>query len=92
MEVKLFANLAEAAQVRAVSLEVSDEATVGDALDELFAHHPAIREEILTADGELQDHINILIDGSNISHATASLETTVDREAEIAIFPPVSGG
>ncbi|MFC7202202.1 ubiquitin-like small modifier protein 1 [Haloferax namakaokahaiae] len=87
MEWKLFADLAEVAEARTVSVEVTDEATVGDALDALFESHPALESRVLATDGSLHDHINVLRNGE-----PAELGTPAQTGDELALFPPVSGG
>ena len=90
MEWKLFADLAEIAGDRVVEVDAEPGDTVGDALDDLFAARPALRDRVLD-DGEVADHINVLHNGDNIHHA-GGLSTTVSAGDELALFPPVSGG
>lgn len=91
MEWKLFADLAEIAGDRHVSVDVDAGATVGDALDALLADHPALAERVLDDDGDLRDHINVLCNGENV-FTEEGLETVLDAGDELALFPPVSGG
>lgn len=91
MDVKLFANLAESAGTRIVPVEPGHAGTVGEAIDAVCASHPDLREEVFDGDGRPHDHINILLNGTNVVHADG-LEEAVDPADEIAIFPPVSGG
>lgn len=91
MEWKLFADLAEVAGGKRVPVDVESGATVGDALDALVSAHPALEERILD-DGELADHVTVLRNGTNVFAADDGLETTVEPEDELAMFPPVSGG
>jgi molybdopterin synthase sulfur carrier subunit len=95
MEWKLFADLAEVAGDRHVSVRVDGEregsATVGDALDALLDDRPALRDRVLDSEGELREHINVLRDGENVFGADG-LETEVEPDDELALFPPVSGG
>jgi molybdopterin synthase sulfur carrier subunit len=91
MDWKLFADLAEVAGGRDVSVDVEPGATVGDALDALLAAHPALEDRVLDESGSLRDHINVLRNGENV-HEAAGLETTLEPGDELALFPPVSGG
>jgi len=91
MQWKLFADLAEVAGDREISVDVDDGATVGDALDALFEGRPALRERVLDDSGAVSDPINVLRNGENV-HADDGLETTVESDDELALFPPVSGG
>lgn len=92
MQWKLFANLAEVAGAKRVTVEVPEGATVTDALDALLESHPDLEERVLGEDGELADHINVLRNGENVFANGAGLETPVDEDDELAMFPPVSGG
>lgn len=93
MQWKLFADLAEVAGDRIVEVDVDADAgaTVRDALDELLETRSALRDRVLTADGDLQDHINLLRNGTNVAHQDG-LDTELDADDELALFPPVSGG
>lgn len=91
MQWKLFADLSEAAGDRTVEVDVEPGASVGAALDALLEAHPALRDRVLTDDGELRDHINVLRNGTNV-HNQDGLDTEVADGDELALFPPVSGG
>jgi molybdopterin synthase sulfur carrier subunit len=91
MEWKLFADLAEVGGDRRIEVDVGAGDTVGDALDALLADRPALRERVLTDDGEVQDHINLLRNGQNVAQDDG-LDTELAAGDELAMFPPVSGG
>jgi molybdopterin synthase sulfur carrier subunit len=90
MEWKLFADLAETAGEKRVVVDPETAATVDEALETLFETHPELRDRVL-ADGELVDHVNLLVNGEDVS-TSDGLETDVEPEDELALFPPVSGG
>lgn len=90
MEWKLFADLAETAGEKRVAVGLADGATVGDALEALFETHPELRDRVLE-DGEVVTHVNLLVDGEDVS-GLDGLDTALDSAAELALFPPVSGG
>lgn len=107
MEWKLFATLAETAGANEVAVEdepsADGTATVGDALAALLAERPALADEVLVtgadgADGDaldaddLQDHLRLLVDGRDPFREGDGLDEPVDTDAELALFPPVSGG
>ena len=92
MEWKLFADLADVAGDRHVSVSVGPDATVGDALDALLDDRPALGGRVLDEDGDLRSHVNLLRNGENVHTEGEGLATPVDEADELALFPPVSGG
>jgi molybdopterin synthase sulfur carrier subunit len=92
MQWKLFANLAETAGTKEVSVDVAAGATFGDALDALLSAHPELREEVLDAEGDIADHIRVLHNGDNPFVEKEGYETVLSEGDELALFPPVSGG
>ena len=73
-----------------VDLETSG-ATLGDALEALFAAHPAIRDRVLTEQGEVRQHVNVFV-GESEARSTGGLATLVAEGVEISIIPAISGG
>jgi molybdopterin converting factor small subunit len=66
-------------------------ASVGDALDALWAMYPELRYRIVTERGEMRPHVNVFV-GSDSIRDTGGLATPVADGMEIAIIPAVSGG
>jgi len=88
---KLFADLADIAGEREVTVSLDDGATVSDALDALLSNRPHLRERVLDESGAVADHVNVLVNGTDVSTGDG-VEKTVDDSDELALFPPVSGG
>lgn len=65
--------------------------TVAAALDGLGARWPAVRDRVLTEQGELRPHVNVFV-GDESVRFTGGLATPVADGAEIWILPAVSGG
>jgi len=66
-------------------------ATVGEALDALWALHPGVRDRVLTERDEVRQHVNVFV-GKESIRFTGGLATPVPDGAEIWIVPAVSGG
>jgi molybdopterin converting factor small subunit len=66
-------------------------ATVGEALDSLWALHPGVRDRVVTEQGEVRQHVNVFV-GSESIRFTGGLATPLPGDAEISIVPAVSGG
>jgi molybdopterin converting factor small subunit len=72
-----------------VKLE-QDLATVEAALEDLWTKHPALRDRVLTEQGEIRQHVNIFV-GSDDVKRQHGLQTLV-KSNDIHIFNAVSGG
>jgi len=92
MEWRLFATLAEAAGDTEVAVDLSDDATVGDAFDALLEARPALEEEVLDGNGDLAEHVRLLHEGRDPFAEAAGFDTALEEGDELALFPPVSGG
>lgn len=75
--------------VAEVEVEVEG-ATVGDALEALFARHESLRARI-TQDGELRRFVNVYVGGEDIRFQDG-LATAVPEGGEVTILPAVAGG
>ena len=65
--------------------------TLRDALEALFAAHPAIRDRVFTEQGEIREHVNVFV-GNTVARWTGGLATPVADGVEISIIPAISGG
>ena len=65
-------------------------ATVGEALDAVFAEHDGLRERI-TQDGDLRRFVNVYVSGEDIRFQDG-LETPISEGDEVTILPAVAGG
>jgi molybdopterin converting factor small subunit len=65
--------------------------TLRDALEALFVAHPAIRDRVLTEQGEFRQHVNVFV-GKIEARATGGPATPLTEGFEISIIPAISGG
>ena len=65
--------------------------TLQDALEALFAAHPAIRARILTERGEIREHVNVFV-GKSDARMAGGLTAPLADGMEISIIPAISGG
>jgi molybdopterin converting factor small subunit len=86
-EVRLFANLREAAGRDSVRLEFSGPPTVCDILERLLLEVPVLGR-ILYKDGRFDDRYKVLVDSNMVFPEDFGGRTGT----HFAILPPVSGG
>ena len=65
-------------------------ATVADALDDLFAQYPALRERV-TENGELSQFINVYVNDRDVRYRDG-LATPVAGDDTIILLPAMAGG
>ena len=66
-------------------------ATVGEALDSLYAQHGELRERLADDGGGLRRFVNVYIGGEDIRFLDG-LDTPVSDGDELMILPAVAGG
>jgi molybdopterin synthase sulfur carrier subunit len=72
------------------SIEVEAE-TVGDAVQALVGQHPALKEQLLTADGDLHRFVNVYVNGRDVRYLDG-LATAIAERDEIRLLPAIAGG
>ena len=65
--------------------------TVAEALEALWAVYPGLRDRVATEGGDVRDHVNVFVGQENVRY-TGGLTTRIGGDAEISIFPAISGG
>jgi sulfur-carrier protein len=66
-------------------------ATVSEVLDNLYDAHPAVRAQLLTADGELHRFVNIYVNDEDVK-LLSWLDTPVGENDTVLILPAMAGG
>ncbi len=69
----------------------ADGATVGEVFDDLTRQHPALRDQLLTADGELHRHLNVFLNDDDIRYL-GKLDAKVGDSDTLTLMPAVAGG
>jgi molybdopterin converting factor small subunit len=66
-------------------------ATLSAVLDDLFAHYPAVREQVLTVEGSLSRFINVFVNDQDVRYLEG-LETLVAADDTVTLLPAMAGG
>jgi hypothetical protein len=66
-------------------------ATVGEALDDVFAREPQVRGYVLDEQGRLRKHVCIFADGRRLANGVA-LAQSVDADCRLYVMQALSGG
>src|SRR5262249_31917311 len=66
-------------------------ATLSALLDDLFARYPAVREQVLTAEGGLSRFINVFVNDQDVRYLQG-LETPLAAGDTVTLLPAMAGG
>lgn len=66
-------------------------ATLGEALEALWALYPGVRDRVVTELGQVRQHVNVFVGNESVRY-TGGLATPLADGAEVFIIPAVSGG
>lgn len=65
--------------------------TVGEVLDALVGSYPALRDQLLTPDGDLNRFVNVYLNGQDVRYLDGR-GTAVGAADEIRLLPAMAGG
>jgi molybdopterin synthase sulfur carrier subunit len=65
--------------------------TVGEALRGVADAHPATREQLFTADGDLNRYVNVYVNDEDV-RVLDGLDTPVAESDTVVILPAMAGG
>ena len=66
-------------------------ATLGEALETVFADYPALRERMIDDDGQLQRFVNVYVDDEDV-RGRDGLDTPLRDDSSVIILPAMAGG
>jgi molybdopterin synthase sulfur carrier subunit len=92
MVVQFYATLREIAGGKTTEFPMNGEQTAGELLNAIIARYPAMRAELLNDEGHLYGHVHFIINGRDVRFLEDDLETRLDPEDVISVFPAVGGG
>jgi molybdopterin synthase sulfur carrier subunit len=64
---------------------------VGEVFADLVRRHPALRDQLLTAEGDVHRHLNVFLNDDDIRYL-GRLEAKVGDSDTLTLMPAVAGG
>ncbi len=65
--------------------------TVNEVLDRLYEEHPAVRDQLVTPEGELHRFVNVYVNDEDV-RLGSWLDTEVGADDTVLILPAMAGG
>ncbi len=92
MRVSFYAMLRQVVGQKSVDFDLPRDATVRQLIDEMVTRYPGLRRELLDEDGRLHGHVQVFINGRDALLLDDQLETSLQPEDQVNVFPAVGGG
>ncbi|RCK71760.1 MAG: Molybdenum cofactor biosynthesis protein MoaD [Anaerolineae bacterium] len=92
MKVNFYATLRAIVGQKTVEIDLNHGATIEELIHEIVKQYPALREQLLDEQGNLQGHIHVFVNGRDVYYLEQEHQTPLKAEDKIDIFPPVGGG
>ena len=92
MQVSFYATLRQIVGQKTIEVAIPDGATIAQLISAIVAAYPALRPEILDAQGDLHGHIHFFVNGRDVPYLEHQIDTVLHPDDIITVFPPVGGG
>jgi sulfur-carrier protein len=92
MKVNFYATYRPIVGGKTIDFDVDHGIMVHQLVDAIIARFPAMRREMLNERGELYSHVHIFVNGRDACYLDKGMDTAIQAEDVVNIFPPVGGG
>jgi molybdopterin synthase sulfur carrier subunit len=92
MKVNFFATLRDIVGGKTVEINVDQGATVQEVLEAIFVRYPPMRKELMNDEGHLHGHVHFFVNGRDVQFLERNVETRVEPDDVLNVFPAVGGG
>lgn len=92
MQVSFYATLRQIVGQKTIEVDIPDGATIGQLIAAIVAAYPVLRPEILDEKGDLHGHIHFFVNGRDVPYLEHQIDTVLQHDDIISVFPPVGGG
>ena len=92
MIVNFYATLRQVVGCREVNFNLPPGGSLRQLVEEMVQSNPGLKVQMLDPQGNLYGHIHIFVNGRDSTFLDGSLDTILNPDDIISIFPPVGGG
>lgn len=92
MKVNFYATYRPIVGGKTIEFDVDHGITIRQLVDAITMRFPAMRREMLDADGNLYSHVHIFVNGRDACYLNNGMDTVIQADDVLNIFPPVGGG
>jgi sulfur-carrier protein len=92
MKVNFYATLRSIVGQKTVEVDMLPQATARDLVDLIIQKYPDLRKELLDEQNEFSRFMKFFINGREAVYLEDKMNTVIQPEDKVDIFPPVGGG
>ena len=92
MKVNFYATLRPIVGQKTVELKLPPNTTAIQLVEMFVKDYPAMRRELLDVNGQFLPHMKFFINGREAPYLPGKMETVIQPDDKVDIFPPVGGG
>lgn len=92
MIVNFYATLRQVVGAKSIEFVLPEGSTVRDLLEEMLRCYPALRSELLDEHGQMHPYVHLFVGGRDSAFLEKGMDTVLDPQAEVGLFPAVGGG
>lgn len=92
MKINFYATLRYIVGQKTVEIPMEEGITMRDLVYRVVSQYPKLSPELVDADGEIHGHIHLIINGRDAPYLEGGLDTIIQPNDKIDIFPAVGGG
>jgi molybdopterin synthase sulfur carrier subunit len=92
MKVNFYATYRPIVGGKTIEFDVDHGITIRQLVDAIVTRFPAMQREMLNADGNLYSHVHFFVNGRDACYLDNGMDTVIQADDVLNIFPPVGGG
>jgi len=92
MKINFYATLRQVVGTKTVEFSLPENTTVRQAIAEIVAQYPGLRRMLLDENNELHPYVHVFINGRDAPYLENAMETVLQPDDGVDIFPAVGGG
>ncbi len=92
MKVNFYATYRPIVGGKTIELDVDHGITIGQLIEAIIARFPAMQHQMLDENGNLYPHVHIFVNGRDACYLDKGMDTVIQADDTLNIFPPVGGG
>jgi molybdopterin synthase sulfur carrier subunit len=92
MKVNFFATLRQIVGQKTVEIDLPENTSIQDFVEIMVIKYPPMRKELLDKNGNLYRHVHVFVNGRDAPFLDNGMETIIQPDDTLNIFPAVGGG